>query len=186
MRLKRAARCGRESTGLRARAAEWAYGENDTDLAAVVLDLLRQSGRTLAIAESCTGGLLGARITNVAGASDVFLGGMVAYANRAKEAIGVPVELIAEHGAVSAEVAAAMAAGVAEGSGAAVTVAITGIAGPSGGTEEKPVGTVWFGWTIDGVTKTSTSVFGGTRQEIRERAVQGALMGLWRRLSSRA
>lgn len=167
---------------LRARASEWAYGEGEVSLAAVVLEQLRRSRRTLAIAESCTGGLLGARITDVPGASDVFLGGMVAYADRVKQDIGVPPELIAAHGAVSSEVAAAMAIGVAAASGAPATVAITGIAGPGGGTAEKPVGTVWFGWSIDGVTETGKSVFGGTRAEIRERAVQGALLGLWRRL----
>lgn len=168
---------------LRERAMEWCYGEGDTNLAAVVLDRLRASGRTLALAESCTGGLLGARITDVPGASDVFLGGMVAYSNRAKEAAGVPAELIAAHGAVSEEVARAMATGVAEESGANAAIAITGIAGPSGGTDEKPVGTVWFAWTVDGVTESGKSVFGGTRVEIRERAVQWALLGLWRRLA---
>jgi nicotinamide-nucleotide amidase len=167
---------------LRERAADWAYGEGDVDLAAVVIDQLRRAGRMLAMAESCTGGLLGGRITAVPGASDVFLGGMVAYANHAKHAIGVPAELIDRHGAVSSEVAAAMAIGVAEGSGASVTVSITGIAGPGGGSDEKPVGTVWFGWSINGVVETHRSVFSGTRMEIRERAVQGALLGLWRRL----
>jgi len=167
---------------LRERAADWTYGEGDTDLAEVILSQLRQSGRQLAVAESCTGGLLGGRITSIPGASDVFIGGMIAYANRAKEAIDVSPELILAHGAVSSEVAAAMAAGVAEGSGAAVTVSITGIAGPGGGSAEKPVGTVWFGYSVDGAVDTQKSVFGGTRPEIRERAVQGALMGVWRRL----
>lgn len=167
---------------LRECANEWAYGEGDTNLAGVVLEQLRRSGRTLAMAESCTGGMLGARITDVPGASDVFLGGMVAYSNRAKEAIDVAPELIAAHGAVSEEVARAMAIGVSEGSGAQVTVSITGIAGPDGGTEEKPVGTVCFAWCIAGRTESARSVFGGTRTEIRERAVQGALFGLWRRL----
>jgi nicotinamide-nucleotide amidase len=168
---------------LRERAMEWAYGEGDTDLAAVVLEQLRTSGRQLAVAESCTGGLLGARITSVPGASAVFLGGVIAYADRVKQENGVAAELIAAHGAVSSEVAAAMAVGIARGSGAAATVSVTGIAGPAGGTEEKPVGTVWFGWSIDGRTETGKSVFGGTRTEIRERAVQGALLGLWRRLT---
>jgi nicotinamide-nucleotide amidase len=168
---------------LRERATEWAYGEGNIDLAAVVLDQLRQSGRMLAVMESCTGGLLGGRITEIPGASDLFLGGIVAYANRIKHDSGVPPEVIDRHGAVSSEVAAAMAVAVAKELRASVAVSVTGIAGPGGGTEEKPVGTVWFGWSIDGVTETSRSVFGGTRPEIRERAVQGALMGLWQRLS---
>ena len=167
---------------LRTKASEWAYGEGDTDLASVVLEQLRASGRRLAVAESCTGGMLGGRITAIPGASDVFLGGTIAYANVAKAAIGVPAALIAAHGAVSSEVAAAMAAAVAERSGANATTSVTGVAGPDGGTEQKPVGTVWFGFSIDGVVDTQKMVFGGTRVEIRERAVQGALMGLWRRL----
>jgi len=169
---------------LRGAATEWAYGEGNTDLAAVVIEQLRTSGRMLVVAESCTGGLLGARITEVPGASDVFLGGMIAYHNRAKEeALSVPAELIAEHGAVSEPVARAMVIGAVEGSGAPVGVSLTGIAGPSGGSEAKPVGTVWFGFSVDGEVDAVKSVFGGTRTEIRERAAQGALLGLWRRMS---
>ena len=168
---------------LRARAADWAYAEGDTDLAAVVLDQARASARRLVVAESCTGGLLGGRITNVAGSSDVFLGGVVAYDDRVKqELLEVPAALLAAHGAVSAEVAAAMVAGATARFGSGIAVSVTGIAGPGGGTAEKPVGTVWFGFSCDGRVDTQTSVFGGTRAEIRERAVQGALMGLWRRL----
>jgi nicotinamide-nucleotide amidase len=169
---------------LRDVAAEWTYGEGNADLAAVVIEQLRTSARMLVVAESCTGGLLGARITEVPGASDVFLGGMIAYHNRAKEeALSVPAELIAEHGAVSEPVARAMVIGAVEGSGAPVGVSLTGIAGPSGGSEAKPVGTVWFGFSVDGKVDTAKAVFGGTRTEIRERAAQGALLGLWRRLS---
>ena len=167
---------------LRECAAEWGYGEGNSDLGEVVAQQLRASGRQLAVAESCTGGLLGGRLTDTPGASDVFLGGVIAYSNHAKEAIAVSPDLIAAHGAVSSEVAAAMASGVAAGSGAQVSVSITGIAGPGGGTEEKPVGTVWFGWSIDGVVSTQKAVFGGTRREIRERAVQAALFYLWRAL----
>ncbi len=170
---------------LRARAGEGCYGEGDTDLAAVVLEQLRGARRRLAVAESCTGGLLGGRITAIAGSSDVFVGGVIAYANQVKhELLDLSADTLDVHGAVSAEAAAAMATGAATRLGAEVAVSVTGIAGPTGGTEEKPVGTVWFGWSIDGVTETSKSVFGGTRQEIRERAVQGALMGLWRRLGA--
>ena len=167
---------------LRERASEWAYGEGDADLAEVVLQQLRATGRKLAVVESCTGGMLGGRITNIPGASDVFLGGYVTYANSAKEKLGVPAAMIARHGAVSSEVAAAMAECAANVSGASVAVAITGIAGPDGGSIEKPVGTVWFGFSVDGAIETGKSVFGGSRVEVRERAVQGALLGLWRHL----
>ncbi|MGH7592856.1 MAG: competence/damage-inducible protein A [Gemmatimonadales bacterium] len=164
-------------------AVDWAYGVDATDLASVVLGQLRSRTRRLAVAESCTGGLLGGRITDVAGASDVFVGGVVAYHDAIKEhALAVPAALIAKHGAVSAEVAHAMAAGVAAGFSADVAVSVTGIAGPDGGSDEKPVGTVWFGFFVDGQIQTRRSVFGGTRREIRERAVQGALLGLWQRL----
>lgn len=168
---------------LRTRCGDSIYGTGDDDLAAVILDQLRRSRRRLAVAESCTGGLLGGRITGIAGSSDVFVGGVVAYDNHVKrDLLNVSADTLDMHGAVSAEAAAAMATGAAVTFGAEVAVSVTGIAGPSGGTEEKPVGTVWFGWSIDGATGTSRSVFGGTRQEVRERAVQGALMGLWRRL----
>jgi len=168
---------------LRATAQAWAYGEAGTDLAAVVVDQLRRRGSKLAIAESCTGGLLGGRITEIAGASDVFVGGIVAYDNRVKrDLLAVPDAMLAGHGAVSAAVAQAMAIGAASRLDASIAVSVTGIAGPTGGSEEKPVGTVWFGFTVDGSTDTHKSVFGGTRTEIRERAAQAALWGLWQRL----
>jgi len=168
---------------LRATAQAWAYGEAGTDLAAVVVDQLRRRGSKLAIAESCTGGLLGGRITEIAGASDVFVGGIVACDNRVnRDLLAVPDAMLAGHGAVSAAVAQAMAIGAASRLDASVAVSVTGIAGPTGGSEEKPVGTVWFGFTVDGSTDTHKSVFGGTRTEIRERAAQAALWGLWQRL----
>jgi nicotinamide-nucleotide amidase len=168
---------------LHAVAQAWAYGEAEADLAAVVLAQLRSRSSTLAVAESCTGGVLGGRITEVPGASDVFVGGVVAYDNRIKcELLGVPEAVIAEHGAVSAAVAHAMAEGAASSLGADVAVSVTGIAGPDGGSDEKPVGTVWFGFRVHGQTDTHKSVYGGTRTEIRERAAQGALWGLWQRL----
>jgi PncC family amidohydrolase len=147
-----------------------------------VLEALRARGETLAVAESCTGGLLGGRITAVPGSSDCFLGGAICYADEVKvRALGVDPALIAAHGAVSGEVAAAMAAGAASHFGASVALAITGIAGPDGGSEEKPVGTVWFGMMRNGAVSVHRSVFGGDRAEIRARAVQGALLALWRR-----
>ena len=141
-----------------------------------MLELLRERGLTLATAESCTGGLVGARLTDVAGSSDVFVGGAIVYSNAAKEAsLGVPAALIAEHGAVSAEVAAAMAQGARERLGADVAVAVTGVAGPGGGTDEKPVGLVFvhasgpmgdLGQRLD---------FPGDRETIRGRATVSAL-----------
>jgi nicotinamide-nucleotide amidase len=166
---------------IRAHCDDWIYGTDHVDLAAIVLDQLRTNGDTLAVAESCTGGLLGGRVTAVPGASDVFLGGAISYADDIKTTIvGVDRELIAQHGAVSSEVAAAMARGAAERFNATVAVSITGIAGPSGGSEEKPVGLVWFGLSRHGTVTTHRSVFGGTRDEVRARAVQGALLGIWR------
>ncbi len=108
-------------------------------------DLLRARSLTLAVAESCTGGLLGDRITNVAGASDYFLGGVIAYANRVKEEVlGVPAETLEREGAVSRETVLAMARGVRRLLGADVALSVSGIAGPGGGTPEKPVGTTWI------------------------------------------
>ncbi len=167
----------------RTRAGEHVYGEGDVDLAAVVLEHARRAGLTLGAAESCTGGLIGARITEVPGSSDVFLGGVVAYDNRIKtEQLGVPAPLIAVHGAVSDEVARAMAEGARTRLGADLTVAVTGIAGPGGGTEEKPVGTVWFAVASPAGTDARRIIMLGNRREIRERAAQTALYLVLRRL----
>lgn len=128
---------------IRARAGQACFGTGDDSLASVVLELLRQRGQTLAVAESCTGGGLGAALAAVPGASDVFLGGVIAYANAVKEGLlGVPAELLALHGAVSDPVARAMAEGARRATGATWAIAVTGIAGPGGGSAEKPVGLV--------------------------------------------
>ncbi len=138
------ARLARACETIRERLGVLIYGEGDETLEAVVGRLLRESGTTLAVAESCTGGLLGERITAVPGSSDYFLGGVVAYANAAKTALlGVPEERLAREGAVSEPVARAMAEGVRARFGADLGVATTGISGPGGGSEEKPVGLVW-------------------------------------------
>jgi nicotinamide-nucleotide amidase len=168
---------------LRARAGEWVYGEDESDLAALVLDRLRSQGSRLAVAESCTGGLLGARITEIPGSSDVFVGGVIAYDNAPKiELLGVPAALLAEHGAVSEPVTRAMAQGAARRFGVGAALSITGIAGPGGGSPSKPVGTVWFGCVLDEAVETWRVLFVGTRHEIRARAAQAALMRLYRRL----
>jgi nicotinamide-nucleotide amidase len=150
----------------------------------IVLDLCRDRGLTLATAESCTGGLIGARLTDVAGASDVFVGGVIAYSNEVKERkLGVSAELLRDHGAVSAEVGAAMAAGARRELGADVAVADTGIAGPGGGSPQKPVGLVFL--AVDGpdgghVARVQLS---GDRETVRARATALALHMLRRELS---
>jgi nicotinamide-nucleotide amidase len=165
---------------LRALVGDHAYGSGEEDLAAIVLGALRSRGWKLAVAESCTGGLLGARITAIPGSSDQFVGGAICYDDALKTAlVGVDPTLIGRHGAVSVEVAEAMASGAAARFGAEVAVAVTGIAGPGGGSEEKPVGTVCFGWVAGNLRETARVVFPGGRQEIRDRAAQLALHRLW-------
>jgi nicotinamide-nucleotide amidase len=128
---------------IRARAGKACFGADDDSLAAVVLQLLRQRAQTLAVAESCTGGGLGAALAGVPGASDVWLGGVIAYANSVKQGLlGVPAELLQAHGAVSDQVAQAMAEGARRATGADWALAITGVAGPGGGSDAKPVGLV--------------------------------------------
>ena len=167
---------------LRERAGEHCYGEDGTDLARAVLEQLRPRGVRLAVAESCTGGLLGARITAVPGASDVFVGGVVAYDDDVKTAVlSVPRELVVMHGAVSEAVVLAMALGAQQRFAAEASLAITGIAGPSGGTPEKPVGTVWVAARYRAEARALKRVFPGDRNEIRGRAAQAAL-DLLRRL----
>lgn len=152
------------------------YGEGDTDLAAVVLDLLRERDMMIAVAESCTGGMLGARLTAIPGSSDVVLGGVIAYANGIKERLlDVETETLGAHGAVSEETAREMAEGAARLTAADVAVSITGIAGPGGGSPEKPVGTVCFGLFVEGRVSSTRAVMVGDRDEIRRRAAQAAL-----------
>jgi nicotinamide-nucleotide amidase len=128
---------------LRARTGASCFGGDGASLAGVVLERLRQRGETLAVAESCSGGGIGAALTAVPGASDVFLGGVIAYANSVKrDVLGIPASLLDEHGAVSGPVAEAMAGGARRLTGADWAVAVSGIAGPGGGTAEKPVGLV--------------------------------------------
>ncbi|MCE5229294.1 competence/damage-inducible protein A [bacterium] len=157
--------------------ARHVFGENATTLEDAVGALLRQKGQTVAVAESCTAGLLAARLTESAGSSDYFVEGFVTYANEAKHArLGVSEELLARFGAVSAEVAGAMAAGARKASGADWAVSITGIAGPGGGSDEKPVGLVFFGIAgPDGSVKTERRQFLGARAVVRSQATIAAL-----------
>jgi nicotinamide-nucleotide amidase len=151
-----------------------------------VLDLCRRRGLTLATAESCTGGLVAARLTSVPGSSDVFVGGVVAYANDVKEReLGVPREVLERHGAVSAEAAEAMAQGARERLGADVAVAVTGVAGPDGGTEEKPVGLVFVHASGPDGEEGRRSELPGDREMVRGRATAAALHLVRRLLESR-
>jgi nicotinamide-nucleotide amidase len=154
----------------------WLYGRDERGIEERVLELCRTRGLTLATAESCTGGLVAARLTSVPGSSDVVLGGFVAYADEVKRTeLDVPAELIERHGAVSPEVAAAMARGARARLGADVAVSVTGIAGPGGGTPEKPVGLVYLhAEGPDGGLGREFS-FPGDRGSIRSRSVVGAL-----------
>lgn len=159
------------------------YLAESGDIVECIAAEMTSSGRTLAVAESCTGGLAARRITELAGSSEYFLGGMVTYADEAKRVhLGVARELLARNGAVSEEVARAMAKGVARAFGADAGLAVTGVAGPGGGSEEKPVGTVWYAVYLDGRTRARRSIFPGTRRAVRERSAQAVLALLYRML----
>ena len=150
--------------------------------AIALLAALRAAGLMAATAESCTGGLIAGALTEIAGSSDVVDRGFVTYSNEAKtEMLGVPAALIVAHGAVSEEVARAMAEGALARSRAGVTVAVTGVAGPGGGSAEKPVGTVWFGAARrGGETVSERRVFPGDRSAVREATVRYAFEVLGR------
>ncbi len=167
---------------LKAAVGEHGYGEDEADLAAVLLDALRQGRHRLAVAESCTGGMIGERITNIPGASDTFIGGVVAYADVIKTAaLKVPLETLEAYGAVSEATVRAMAEGAQRLFSADCTIAVTGIAGPGGGTPEKPVGTVWLAARKHTTTRVLTRVLPGERDDVRRRAAQAGL-DLLRRL----
>jgi nicotinamide-nucleotide amidase len=166
---------------LRERLGAYIYGTDDTTLEQVVVNLLREYGQSLATAESCTGGLLSHRVTDVPGSSDVFIGGIVAYSNAVKQQeLGVPHEVLAEYGAVSEPTARAMAEGVRTRLGSHWGIGITGIAGPTGGTPEKPVGLVYIGLSDPTGTLVTRHLLLGDRQTVKWRASQVALTLLWR------
>jgi len=145
--------------------------------AADLLERYRRAGRKIVTAESCTGGLVAGALTDIAGSSDVVERGFVTYSNEAKtELLGVPAEMIAKHGAVSAQVARAMAEGALEHSHADVAVSVTGIAGPGGATAGKPVGLVYFGLAAKGAeTRVERHQFPGDRAAVRGASVEAAL-----------
>ena len=150
---------------IRSRTGTACFGADDDTLASVVLELLRRRGETLAVAESCTGGGLGAALAAVPGASDVFRGGVIAYANAVKqELLGVPAALLDSHGAVSDPVALAMAEGARRVTGASWAIAVTGIAGPGGGTVEKPVGLVHIAVAGPDGSRSEAVRFGSSRR----------------------
>ena len=153
---------------------------NALDTAKELATLLETAGWKVALAESCTGGLVCATLTELAGSSNWFERGYITYSNQAKtECLGVPAKLIESHGAVSEPVARAMAEGAQRNAKVKAAISITGIAGPSGGSSEKPVGTVCFAWAIQGeeviTTTCKTKLFSGDRQAVRQQATAFAL-----------
>ena len=165
------------------RAGRFVYGEGETSLAEVVGRLLAQRGETIAVAESCTGGLLGAALTDVPGCSAWFIGGVLAYSNESKIAqLGVDPALIEQHGAVSEPVACALADGARARFGTTYAIGITGVAGPTGGSTEKPVGTVWISLAGPHGTEAHVFQFGNDRRINRERSIGTALGLLWKRI----
>ncbi len=161
------------------------FTTSDEPLEKIIGDMLRDSRRTLAVAESCTGGMIGMRITRIPGSSDYFLGGILCYSNDVKHNLcGVPESALRSHGAVSADVAEALARGVRSALGSSIGLSISGIAGPSGGTNEKPVGLVYIGVADSERCLHMRGVMPGDRDIIRERATFLALSVLYRFLSA--
>jgi len=159
------------------------FSTSGEEMEEVVGKLLAENGKTLSVAESCTGGLICQRLTDIAGSSAYFIEGVIAYANEAKTgALNVSPEIIEQYGAVSAETAEAMAKGMRERARTDYAISITGIAGPTGGTEEKPVGTVFIGYSDEGLTKSFKIVLPGDRYLIRWRSSQAALDYLRRQI----
>ncbi len=141
-----------------------------------IIRLLTERGQTLAVAESCTGGLIGHLLTEVQGSSEAFLGGVIVYANATKEKVGVPAETLKQHGAVSAQTAEAMAAGVRAWAGADYGLAVTGIAGPGGATETKPVGLVYVAVAGKDRVQVEQHHFTGDRSKVKRSSAEAALI----------
>lgn len=164
--------------------------EDDIEqLATALVSELTNTGNTIATAESCTGGWIAKTITDIAGSSAVFGYGVVSYSDRAKtDLLGVSKDTIAEHGAVSEAVVQQMATGILAKSGAHLSVAVSGIAGPEGGSDEKPVGTVWFAWALrhngDVIVATDCQRFDGERDDVRRLSVVHAIQGIRVRLQA--
>lgn len=155
---------------------EYIYGADNDTLESVVGQLLKEQNKKMAVAESCSGGLIAHKLTKVPGSSDYFVGGVVAYSNDLKEQLlGVAGEILQQHGAVSAETARAMAEGARKETGVDLGVSVTGIAGPTGGSEEKPVGTVYMGLATEDMTRDFLYNFSGDRWQVQEKTCQTAL-----------
>ena len=170
-------------TKLRSKIEKYIYAANDTELEDAVGNILIERKLTIAVAESCTGGLIADRITNVPGCSDYFERGIITYSNKSKmEELGVPSLLIGQYGAVSREVAEAMALGIRSTSGVDIGISTTGIAGPTGGSVDKPIGLVWIGYSDKDETFAIQFNFGGVRRIVKERAAQAALELVRRKL----
>jgi nicotinamide-nucleotide amidase len=161
---------------LRARIGDRVYGEGMADLAEVIVTRCRERGLHIAVGESCTGGLVGARITAVAGSSAVFVGGVIAYDDRVKtELLDVPADVLADHGAVSEPVVRLLASGARARFRTEIGIGVSGIAGPGGGSPTKPVGTVWTAVDVQGVVTAYRRGYPGDREEIRARSAQMSL-----------
>lgn len=159
------------------------YGFDDQTIESAIVDALKRRKATIATAESCTGGAISDALVRVPGASAVFRGGVVAYNDDVKRAmLDVPAQTLRDFGSVSVETAVAMARGARRRLGSDVAIATTGVAGPTGGTEEKPVGLVWFALVADGEPRTYRATFPGDRRDIRARATMAALSAIWRYL----
>lgn len=168
---------------LRSKTERYIYSDDEKELEDVIGQLLTQRGSTLSVAESCTGGLLANRITNVPGSSGYFLGGFIAYHNDVKtQELGVPATILEQHGAVSKETAEAMAVGARTALKTDIALSVTGIAGPSGGTPEKPVGLCYIGYADTDSTLAMKFNFGDNRKRFKDRATQAALELLRRKL----
>ena len=162
---------------MKRRLGDAVYTEDEAEtLEMAVVRHLKEQGLTISTAESCTGGLVAARLVNVSGVSEVLMEGRVTYSNEAKmRLLGVKEETLAAHGAVSAETAEEMAAGGARNAGTDVCVSITGVAGPDGGTDEKPVGLVYMACSLLGRVRVERYQFKGNREKVREQSVMKAL-----------
>jgi nicotinamide-nucleotide amidase len=170
-------------TKLRDKIDKFIYAAGKEELENTVGSLLKDRRLRIALAESCTGGLIADRMTNISGSSDYFERGIITYSNKSKvDELGVPSELIGSQGAVSREVAEAMARGIRKTSGTDIGISTTGIAGPAGGSPEKPIGLVWIGYSDKDETFALQFNFGGERRIIKERAAQAALELLRRKI----
>jgi nicotinamide-nucleotide amidase len=168
---------------IRSKVGKYVYGINQEELEEIVGKLMTERKLTLAVAESCTGGLIADKITDVSGSSNYFQQGLVTYSNQSKvEILGVQSLLLEQHGAVSKEVAEAMAAGIRRVAQTDIGISTTGIAGPTGGTSTKPIGIVWIGYSDADATLALRFQFGQGRRRVKERAAQAALELLRRKL----